>query len=326
MRARRASVLLPLLLLVGCGGAANAGTSTVLTPVTLALDWFPNPDHVGIYAAIDRGTFAAAGLAVTPQPPSDVSDPIKLVATGRADLGVSYEPELFFAQEHGIPVTAVATIAPKALASVIASGRSGVRTPADLRGRTIGVDGTPSTTAFVDTMLRTAGLDPAHDVQLVNVGFNQVPALLAGRVDAVAGVFQNVEGVELAQRGAHPVVFPVDRYGVPAYDELVVIAQPDRLRTDAAYRRTVRRFVTALAAATAWAKAHPQAAVAIMRRHSAADYRSILERSVPATLRLLAVRPPPVAAWRRFGAWMRSQGLLDRPPDASALVDLTAWS
>jgi ABC-type nitrate/sulfonate/bicarbonate transport system substrate-binding protein len=98
------------------------------------------------------------------------------------------------------------------------------------------------------------------------------------------------------------------------------------MQSDAAYRSRAGRFVHALARATTWARAHPVAATAIMRRHSSADYRRILERSVPATLRLLGVGPPRIAAWARFGAWMRRSGLLDHPPDAAALVDLSAWS
>jgi putative hydroxymethylpyrimidine transport system substrate-binding protein len=300
-----------------CGGSPP--NASPREDVTLVLDWVPNPDHVGIYAAIDRGAFARRGLDVTPRPPSGVSDPITLVAAGRADLGVSYEPELFFAQQHDAPVAAVATVVPTALASIIASGRSGISTPADLRGRTIGVDGTQSTAAFVDKVLSSAGLGP-NDVHLVDVKFNQVPALLGHRVDAVAGVFQNIEGVLLAMRGLDPVVFPYDRYGVPAYDELVVVANAERLRDDADYRAMVRRFVAGLTAGTDWAKQHPAAAVAVMRRHSADDYRNVLAQSVPATLRLLGTQAPPEAAWARFGAWMYRSGLLDRRPDAAALI------
>jgi len=316
----RAQALALLLVLVAaaCGGSASGGTPSP-TQVNLVLDWVPNPDHVGIYSAIDRGAFARRGLTVEPHPPSGVSDPITLVAAGRADVGVSYEPELFFAQEHHAPVAAVATVVPTALASIIASGSSGIRTPADLRGKTIGVDGTQSTAAFVARVLASAGLGP-DDVHLVDVKFNQVPALLGHKVDAVAGVFQNIEGVLFAMRGLHPVVFPYDRYGVPAYDELVVVANADRLHDDAEYRTMVRRFVAGLAAGTDWAKAHPGAAVAVMRRHSADDYRNVLSRSVPATLRLLGTRPPPEAAWARFGDWMYRSGLLDARPDAAALI------
>ena len=318
MRAR-ALVVLVALAAAGCGGGSSSSGTSAPEHVNLVLDWVPNPDHVGIYSAIDRGAFDRRGLTVEPHPPSGVSDPITLVAAGRADVGVSYEPELFFAQEHHAPVAAVATVVPTALASIIASGSSGIHAPADLRGKTIGVDGTQSTAAFVARVLASAGLGP-DDVHLVDVKFNQVPALLGHKVDAVAGVFQNIEGVLFAMRGLNPVVFPYDRYGVPAYDELVVVANADRLHDDAGYRAIVRRFVAGLAAGTDWAKAHPSAAVAVMRRHSADDYRDVLQRSVPATLRLLGTRLPPEAAWARFGDWMYRSGLLDAKPDAAALI------
>lgn len=318
MRPRALLVLLALAA-AACGGGSSSSGSSGSEHVSLVLDWVPNPDHVGIYSAIDQGDFTRRGLAVAPHPPSGVSDPITLVAAGRADLGVSYEPELFFAQEHHAPVAAVATVVPTALASIIASGASGIHRPADLRGKTIGVDGTQSTAAFVDKVLASAGLGQ-DDVHVVDVKFNQVPALLGHRVDAVAGVFQNIEGVLFAMRGVHPVVFPYDRYGVPAYDELVVVANTDRLHDDAGYRAMVGRFVAGLAAGTDWAKAHPDAAVEVMRRHSADDYKNVLAQSVPATLRLLGTRPPPEAAWARFGDWMYRSGLLDEKPDAAALI------
>ena len=314
--------LLTLLLAAACGGTSSAssgGGPSPVSGVTLQLDWYPNPDHVGLYTAIDRGFFRRAGLEVTPRQPSQVSDPIKLVAAGRADLGISYEPELFFAQQQHAPVVAVAAIVPTALNSIIAPGGHGISSPADLRGKTIGVDGSDSTDAYVDTVLRSSGVDPA-DVHKVTVGFNLVPALLSGRVDAVAGAFQNIEGAQLAARGLRPVVFPVDRYGVPGYDELVVVANSERLRSDAGYAAITRRFVRALAAGTAYAKAHPQAALAVMKANSSRDYRDVLEASVPDTLRLLDTTTLDPAAWDRFGRWMYAQGLLDDRPDGAALV------
>jgi len=314
--------LLPLLLAAACGGTSTAssdGGPPPVSDVTLQLDWYPNPDHVGLYTAIDRGFFRRAGLAVTPRQPSQVSDPIKLVAAGRADLGISYEPELFFAQQQHAPVVAVAAIVPTALNSIIAPGGHGISSPADLRGKTIGVDGSDSTHAYVDTVLRSSGVDPA-DVHQVTVGFNLVPALLSGRVDAVAGAFQNIEGAQLAARGQHPVVFPVDRFGVPSYDELVVVANSDRLHSDAGYAAETRRFVRALALGTAYAKAHPQAALAVMKANSSRDYKDVLETSVPDTLRLLDTTTLDPAAWDRFGRWMYGQGLLDDRPDGAGLV------
>jgi putative hydroxymethylpyrimidine transport system substrate-binding protein len=318
---RRPLLLLVLLVTAGCGAAgASTAPHGATREVSLQLDWYPNPDHVGLYTAMDRGFFARQGLSVTPHQPTDVSDPIKYVAAGRTDLGISYEPELFFAQQQHAPVVAVATVVPRALNSIIARGGEGIATPADLRGKTIGVDGSDSTSAYLDTVLRHAGLDPQHDVNRVTVGFNLVPALLAHKVDAVIGVYRNIEGAQLAARGVRPVVFPVDRYGVPAYDELVVVANSDRLRSDSGYRDEVRRFVRGLAAATTYAKDHPAAAVAVMQRHAARDYRDALALSVHETLPLLDVRAPDAAAWARFGSWMHAQGLLASAPDGAGLV------
>jgi len=316
----RSVPILLLLLAAACGGSSSAATGgRTQTAVSLTLDWYANADHVGVYTGIDHGFFARAGLDVTARPPSAASDSITLVATGRSDIGISYEPEVFFAQQRHIPVVAVASVVPRALASIIAAGGSGIQTPADLRGKTIGIDGTASTTAFVDTVLRHSGVDPS-DVKLVNVGFNQVPALLQHKVDAVAGVFQNIEGIQFAQHGLHPVVFPYDRYGVPQYDELVLVANATRLRSDADYRRTVARFVTALAAATRWAQAHPKEAIGVMERNAYRDYQGTIRASVPATLDLLRTAPLSAEAWTRFGAWMYSSGLLKSRPDAAALV------
>jgi putative hydroxymethylpyrimidine transport system substrate-binding protein len=312
--------LLAVLIATACGGSSHTATqSTQRVPVSLMLDWYPNADHVGVYVGIDKGFFARAGLAVAARTPSDASDPIRLVAAGATDLGIDYEPEVFLAQQQHLPVVAIASVAPEALASIIASGSSGIHTPADLRGKTIGVDGTGSTTAFVQTVLRHAGVSPS-DVTLRNIGFNQVPDLLQHQVDAVAGVFQNIEGIQFAQRGLHPVVFPYDRYGVPAYDELVLVANANRLHSDTAYRRRVSRFVTALGAATRWAQAHPAAATAVMEHHAYRDYMGTIRASVPATLKLLRVGPLSATAWARFGSWMYRSGLLKSPPDAAALV------
>jgi len=317
---RHLFAVLAVLLLAGCGGSSGAATTSgQTTDVSLALDWYPNADHVGVYTGIDRGFFHRAGLVVTPHAPSDVSDPIRLVAAGTTDLGIDYEPELFYAQQEHIPVVAVASVAPEALSSIIASGTSGVQSPADLRGKTIGVDGSNSTTAFVDTVLAHSGVDPS-DVHLENIHFNQVPALLQHRVDAVAGVFQNIEGIQFAKEGLHPVVFPYDRYGVPGYDELVIVANANTLHDDSGYRRTVARFVAALAAATRWAQKHPAAAAQVMVGHAYRDYKGTIRASVPATLKLLRTGPLDATAWQRFGDWMYHSGLLKSKPDASALV------
>jgi putative hydroxymethylpyrimidine transport system substrate-binding protein len=317
----RAIVVAALAALVALVPGAVAGGPQ---KVTLTLDWTPNPDHVGIFDARDTGLFARAGLEVAVRAPSDPTAPLKLVGVGRSDLAVSYEQELFFAAAKKLPVAAVAAVVPQPLNSFMAIDPH-VKSLRDLKGRTIGITGVPSDYATLDTALRSAGLT-RKDVKIVTVGYNLLPALLARRVDVVLGVYRNVEGIQLQLRGLHPTIIPVDRAGVPTYDELVLVANKTRLHNDPTYHSEVRRFVAAFLAGTADARNHPARALAILEKVTASD-RRFLARATPATLRLLTgpdgtgcIR---VAAWQRFGDWMRAQRLLKAPIPAVSVVDVS---
>jgi putative hydroxymethylpyrimidine transport system substrate-binding protein len=288
--------------------------------VTLTLDWTPNPDHVGIYDAQSAGLFARAGLDVAIRSPSDPTAPLKLVGVGQSDLAVSYEQELFFAAAKKLPVVAVAAVVPQSLNSFMAIEPS-IRSLRDLKGKTIGITGVPSDYATLDTALHSVGLT-RKQLKIVTVGYNLLPALLAHRVDAILGVYRNVEGIQLQLRGLHPTIIPVDRAGIPSYDELVLVANKTRLR-DPAYHSTVQRFVTAFLAGTADARSHPSRALTLMKKVTASDPK-FLARAVPATLRLLAGRKGAgclsVDAWQRFGKWMHTTNLLKKPIAAASVV------
>jgi putative hydroxymethylpyrimidine transport system substrate-binding protein len=297
--------------------AAAAGPQRV----TLTLDWTPNPDHVGLYYARDEGLFAKAGLAVSIHAPSDPTAPLKLVALGKSDLAVSYEQEVFFAAAKKLPVVAVAAVVPQPLNSIMAIDPK-VKRVADLRGKTIGITGVPSDNASLDTALSTAGLRRS-DVKVVTVGYNLLPALLAHRVDAVLGVYRNVEGIELERRGLSPTIIPLNRAGVPFYDELVLVASSSRLKSDPAYADTVQRFVRAFRLGTTGARKHPQRSLAILRKATGSD-AGFLARATPATLALLAGRHGVgcmrAAEWQRFGAWMHQRELLKASIPAASVM------
>jgi putative hydroxymethylpyrimidine transport system substrate-binding protein len=306
---RKALLVLPLLaVLAACGG------STRLSRVTLMLDWTPNPDHVGFYYAREAGLFRRQGIDPTIRAPSDPATPLKLVAAGRTDLAVSYEQEVFFAAAKKLPVVAIAAVVPQPLNSIMAIDPA-IRSVRDLKGRRVGITGVPADYAALDSALSSAGLSRA-DVRVVSVGYNLLPALLSHKVDAVLGVYRNVEGIELVLRGQRPTVIPLDRAGVPPYDELVLVASSDRLRSDSNYADRVGRFVDAFVQGTAEARAHPRRAVAFMRRVTTSE-RLFVFRATLATLELLSgpdgivcMRP---AEWGRFGAWMLRRKLLKAP-------------
>ena len=241
--------------LVSCGGAASEGNSGP-EKVTLTLDWYPNADHAGIYAAKERGYFKDAGLDVKIRQPSDPASVLQLVAAGRSEFGVSYENEMTNAALRDIPVQSVMAIMQEPLNSIISLKKANITEPEDLAGKKVGYAGQSFGTAVIDTALRKAGKDP-KSAEKVNVGYDLRPALTSGRVDAVVDAYWNIEAVELAQKGFETNVIKLPDVGVPNYNELVV-ATGDRYAKE--NPQVVRDFVGALVKGHRYAIEHPEAA------------------------------------------------------------------
>jgi putative hydroxymethylpyrimidine transport system substrate-binding protein len=291
---RRALVVL-LVALAGCGGSGAGGPDRV----DLVLDFFPNADHAGIYAA----PFAKHGLDVRIHAPSDPSAPLKLLAAGKADLAVSYEPEVLRARDKGLPVVAVAALVRVPLTSIVSLPRAGIRTPADLRGKTVGTAGIDYQSAYLKAIA-----PPGYKER--NVGFDLVPALVSGKVDAVLGAYWNYEAVQLRQKGRDPRVIRIERAGVPTYDELVIAASARDVRD---HPGRIRKFLAALKEGTAALASKP--GDALLKANPDLDAR-LQRASVHATLPYFS----PAAGhpygymdpgeWRAFTTFMHSRGLL----------------
>ncbi len=318
-----AIALLALALGLAACGEKSEDEGAAAQPFGLTLDFYPNPDHAGIYMAEKLGYFDEAGLDVSVQTPSDPAAPIKLVAAGRSDLAISYEPEVALAHENGLDVVAIAALVNQPLTSMIWLKKSGIEGVADLRGKTVATAGIPYQDAFLATILERAKLTPA-DVKTVNVGFGLLPALLGGSAEAMLGGFRNVEGVDLRQRGKDPVVTPVDQLGVPTYDELVLVANREALAEDP---ERFRLFIAALERGTDAAVERPNAATdAVLEANNGLD-RKLTEAEVEATLPLLAARTPgqpygymDPEAWRNFTGWMRDNDLIASLPEPGELL------
>jgi putative hydroxymethylpyrimidine transport system substrate-binding protein len=310
--------------LAACGGDDDASTGSASNPqpFTLSLDWYVNPDHAGIYTALDRGYFEQAGLDVNPQVPSDPAAPIKLVAAGRVDLAVSYEPEVLLAHEQGLEVEAVAALVGSPLTSLISLPQGDIASAADLAGKTVGTAGIPYQSDYLETIAQFAGVSPSS-LKEVNVGLNLLPTLIGGKVDAILGGFRNIEGIDLQQRGLDPRIVPVDQLGVPTYDELVLVA---RRSTVEDHPEAIRAFIAALAKGTEYAIAHPQeAANAVLAAGKGLDPEQT-RAEVDATLPLLAgPKDHPYGhldpeQWEAYANWMQQHGLIKSAPQADEVL------
>lgn len=217
--------------------AARAATAQKFTVI---LDWFINPDHAPLFAARYCGAFARAGLDVKLIAPTDPDLPPRLLAAGKADACLSYQPQLYLLVDQGLPVRRTGTLIDKPLNTLTALGASGIKTLGDLRGKKIGYSVAGMETVQIATMLKSAGLK-LSDVTLVNINFNLVTSLQSKEVDAVIGTYRTYEDIQLAQAGLDPVIFFPEHYGVPPSEELILLTATDGLKNPA-----LPRFLAAL--------------------------------------------------------------------------------
>jgi putative hydroxymethylpyrimidine transport system substrate-binding protein len=311
-------VALVSLVLAGCGEKKEAITpaSSAQQSLTLMLDWFPNADHVGIYQALAEGDFAKAGLDVHVQVPSNPASPLQLLAAGRVDAAISYEPEVMLARNQNLPIVSVAAIVQQPLTSIISIGKKRLASVAGLRGKTIGDAGIPYQHAYLDTILSHNGI-PASSVKEINVGDNLVPAMLSGRVAATLGGYWNYEAIQLAQMAKHPTVIRMNQVGVPTYNELVVAVRESTLTH---HPDEVRRFVQALARGYQSVRTDPATAVGNLVRMNPGLNKRLQLASVQATLSAFfpqdSSKPwgwqDPVQ-WNAYGQWMLSHHLISSP-------------
>ncbi len=313
--------MLATLAAAGCGEKNETITSakSAAQPLSLMLDWFPNADHVGIYQAQAQGDFAHAGLNVHVQVPSDPAAPLQLLAAGKVDLAISYEPEVMLARQQGEPLVSVAAIVQQPLTSIVSIGSKRIRTPGNLRHKTVGDAGIPYQHAYLTTILSRAHV-PASSVKEVNVGSNLIPAMLSGRVDATLGAYWNYEAIQLSQLGKRPNVIRMNQVGVPTYDELVVVARENEL--SGARIELVRRFVQALARGYQSVRAAPSIGVDNLVRANPSLSSGLQLASVKATLSSFfpsgtdASEPwgwQDQAQWTAYGKWMLANGLISNP-------------
>ena len=287
------------------------------------LDFFPNADHAGIYAAQANDDFEEAGLDVEIRQPPDPSAPIKQVAAGRVDLAISYEPEVLRARDQGLAVVSVAALVQKPLTSIISLPKAKISEPADLEGRTVGTAGIDYQDAYLRAILSEAGVGPAS-VKVRNVGFGFSAALITGKIDAALGAFWNYEGQELQLRGKRPRIIRIDEAGVPTYTALVLVANEDALARDG---DKIRAFIGAVSRGTRALRRDPDAGIEGLLDANPDLDPELQRASVKVTLPLFF--PPEgkpfgwqdPAQWDEFSAWMKDNQLLQNPPDPTGSYD-----
>lgn len=219
--------------------------------LTVVLDWYLNPDHAPLIVAQQIDSFAKHGLDVELVTPSDPNIGPRLVASQQADIALTYQQQLYIFMDEGLPLVRIGTLIETPLNTILALPDSGIKTPADLKGKKVGYSVSSIEPIILGTMLEKQGLK-ISDVELINVNFNLVSGLMSKQVDAVIGGYRNVEGNEIREQGVEPVIMKVEDFGVPPYDELIFVARNDLQKS-----QTYKNFLTAVQEGQQYLKNHP---------------------------------------------------------------------
>ena len=285
--------------------------------VSLALDWFPNSNHAGFYAALERGYYRDEGLEVNIYVPANPEDVLKTVGAGRDDFGVSYQAEVLLARGEGVPVKSVAAMVQHPLNSIMVLTESGIERPGDLKGKVVGVTGIPFEEALFQAMIEHEGLS-IDDVTIVNVGYDLGPSLIGKKVDAIVGAYWTHESILLEMQGYPITIMRMEEWGVPDFYELVLVASEDMI---ANHPDTVRRFVRATARGFADAIADPQAAVDILVEANPETDKALETQGIGLLAPLWQEDNTPFGSqrlerWESLAQWMKDSGLLGDDVDA----------
>jgi len=294
--------------------AAENQSSAKLEKLTLLLDWFVNPDHAPLIVAKEKGFFAEEGLDIRLEAPADPNDPPKLVAAEKADLAISYQPDLHFQAEQKLPLMRLGTLIATPLNTLIVLEDSPIKTLSDLKGKKIGHSVGGFEDALLTALLKEGGLS-VEDVERINVNFALSPSLLSGQVDAIIGGYRNFELNQLDIEGRPGRAFYVEAHGVPSYDELIIIAHKDAYQ-DPVKKDHFMRFLSALEKATQYLINHPDESWKLfLKAHPDLD-NELNKRAWRDTLPRFALRPiaHDQNRYKRFAAFLKDSGLITTLP------------
>lgn len=202
--------------------SAWLSTAFAAEKLTVLLDWFINPSHAPLFVAANQGYFKEQGLDVTFIGPADPADPPKLVAAGKADIAITYEPQLIQQIDHGLPLIRIGTLIDKPLDCLVTLKSSHIDSIQALSKKRIGYSSGGTNSVIVKTMLENHQLQ-LNNVELINVHYGLSQALLSKKVDAISGVMRMFEVFQIEQNHQQVNVFYPEQNGVPTYDELVFV-------------------------------------------------------------------------------------------------------
>lgn len=293
--------------LLGAILALTLALHVMAAPIRVSLDFFANPNHIPLYAALDKGYFAEEGIEVDIFVPANPSDPVKLAAAGAVEVALTPQINYLIARSEELPLTAIGALIDHPLGGLVSLRDHGIEVLEDLSGKRIGYALAPLEPILWETVFECAGIEPS-ELELINVGFNTVTALITGNVEAI-GAFRNYEVLQLEELGYEPVFFPQEDYCVPTTYEILLVSHPEFVSERSAEAAS---FLRALVRAIDWTIEHPADALALFFERFPDLDDMLNRRSFERTLSLYAVGATHTddEVWSTMQAYLVEHGLM----------------
>ena len=303
--------------LAGCTGTnqkSNESEKKNPEEISIMLDWYPNAVHSAIYVAQEKGYFKDEGLNVKIEMPADTNDPLKLAATGKVDLALTYQTQVAMSRSEGIPVVSVAALVRHPLDVIMFKKETGIKTPKDLEGKSVGYPSTTISEALVETMVKNDGGD-FNKVKMTDVGWDLMPAVATDNVDATIGGYINHEYVLLNKEGYNMDVMKLTDYGVPDNYELVLVTGE---KTLAKKKDSIEKFWSAVAKGQEDVKNNPEEGLQVLLDHENDSFpldKKVETESLATLLPLMEDASVPFGyqeeeKWKEVADWLYETGVI----------------
>ncbi len=252
-------MLLLIMLVFSSGCSPNDTQDEGLQKVTVLLDWFPNTNHTGLYAAKQLGYYQEAGLLVDIIQPAE-GGTAQLIASGQGDFGVSYQEEVTIARSQDLPVVAIAAVIQHNTSGFASPTDRNILTPADFEGKTYGGWGSPAETAIIKALMDKHQADIAQ-VNFINIGAADFFTSIQKDID-FSWIYWGWTGIEAESRDMDLNFISISQE-IKELDFYtpVLIASEDKIASDP---ELIRKFLQATAKGYEFAIASPDEAAALL--------------------------------------------------------------
>ncbi|WNS77483.1 ABC transporter substrate-binding protein [Bacillus sp. DTU_2020_1000418_1_SI_GHA_SEK_038] len=316
-------IIIIVIMLAGCNTgkneASNGDQKKELEDISIMLDWYPNAVHSAIYVAKEKGYFEDEGLNVKIEMPADTNDPLKLAATGKVDLAISYQSQLLVSRAEGIPVVSIAAFVRHSLDAIMYKTESGIQSPKDLEGKNVGYPSASVSEAVVASMVENDGGD-MNKVKMTDVGWDLMASLATDNVDALIGAYINHEQVLLQKEGYNINVLRLPDFGVPDNYELIIVTGEKTLEKKKA---SFEKFWRAVTKGHEDVKQNPDAGLKVLLDHENDSFpldAEVEKKSLEVLLPLMDDENAPFgyqdeAVWQEVADWLYESKVINEQVD-----------